>query len=52
MGHRRQFLAVLASACGLTPVIVWFASPSPGETMADAFPLHKSDDEWRRALKV
>ncbi|HKE86522.1 MAG TPA: peptide-methionine (R)-S-oxide reductase MsrB [Vicinamibacterales bacterium] len=50
MGERRQFLAVLASACGLTPLIVWLASPSTGETMADEFPVHKSDEEWRRML--
>jgi peptide-methionine (R)-S-oxide reductase len=50
MGQRRQFLAVLASACGLTPVIMWLASPSPVETMADAFPVQKSDEEWRREL--
>ena len=50
MAHRRQFLAVLASACGLTPVIAWFASPSPDMTMSDAFPVRKSDDEWRRSL--
>jgi peptide-methionine (R)-S-oxide reductase len=50
MAHRRQFLAVLASACGLTPVIAWLASPSPDMTMSDAFPVRKSDDEWRRSL--
>jgi peptide-methionine (R)-S-oxide reductase len=50
MGDRRQFFTVLASACGLTPLVVWLASPSPVETMSDAFPIHKSDEEWRRSL--
>lgn len=50
MAERRQFLAVLASACGLTPLIVWLVSPSPVETMTDTFPVQKSDEEWRRRL--
>ena len=50
MGQRRQFFAIVASAFGLTPVIMWLASPSPGETMADAFPVQKSDEEWRHEL--
>ena len=50
MGERRQFLAVLATACGLTPLVYWLAGPSPGETMGDAFTVQKNDDEWRREL--
>jgi peptide-methionine (R)-S-oxide reductase len=50
MGDRRQFFAVVASALGLSPVIAWFARPSPVETMSEAFPVQKSDDEWQRAL--
>ena len=50
MGNRRQFFTFLASACGLAPLILWLASPSRVETMSDAFPVHKNDDEWRRAL--
>src|SRR5215813_10036925 len=50
MGERRQFLAVLASACGLTPLILWLAKPSPVETMAETFPVQKSDDDWRHEL--
>ena len=50
MGNRRQFFTFLASACGLAPLILWLASPSRVETMSDAFPVHKHDDEWRRAL--
>jgi peptide-methionine (R)-S-oxide reductase len=50
MAHRRQFLAVLASAIGLTPAILWLSSPAPVETMSDDFRVRKSDDEWQRAL--
>ena len=50
MGNRRQFLSVMASACALTPLMVWLVGPSSVETMSDAFPVHKSDEEWRRAL--
>jgi peptide-methionine (R)-S-oxide reductase len=50
MATRRQFLVVLGTASGLTPAIAWFLSPSPVETMSEAFPVRKSDDEWRRAL--
>jgi peptide-methionine (R)-S-oxide reductase len=50
MATRRQFLAVIASACGLTPPIAWLLRPSPVETMAGLFPVQKSDEEWRRAL--
>jgi peptide-methionine (R)-S-oxide reductase len=50
MPDRRQFLSVVAAACGLTPLIVWLASPSPVETMSESFPVQKSDDEWRRSL--
>ena len=48
---RRQLLAVLASACGLAPVVAWFAGGTA--TPADAarrFPIEKSDDAWRAAL--
>ena len=50
MGNRRQFVAVLASAVGLTPVIMWLSGPSPVVTMADTFRVQKSDDEWRSEL--
>jgi peptide-methionine (R)-S-oxide reductase len=50
MAHRRQFLAVLASAIGLTPAILWLSRPAPVETMSDDFRVRKSDDEWQRAL--
>ena len=50
MGERRQFLAVLASACGLAPLVAWLASPSAGDAMADEFRIQKSDDDWRRTL--
>jgi peptide-methionine (R)-S-oxide reductase len=50
MAHRRQVLAVLASAIGLTPAILWLAGPAPVETMSHDFQVRKSDDEWRRTL--
>lgn len=50
MTHRRQVLAVLASAIGLTPAILWLAGPAPVETMSDDFQVRKSDDQWRRTL--
>lgn len=50
MVERRQILAVLASACALTPVIWWLSGPSTDSTVAESFPVQKSDDEWRRTL--
>lgn len=50
MAHRRQVLAVLASAIGLTPAIVWLAGPTAVETMSNDFRVRKNDDEWRRTL--
>jgi peptide-methionine (R)-S-oxide reductase len=48
---RRQWLAVLASACGLAPLVVWLsASSAPGGSEAEPFPVRKSDEEWRRLL--
>ena len=49
-GDRRQFLTVLASSCGLTPLVLWVVSRSPDTTMAEAFPVQKSDEEWRHTL--
>jgi peptide-methionine (R)-S-oxide reductase len=48
VGSRRQFLVILASACGLVPVIGWLTGPSTA--ISGTFPVAKSDDEWRRAL--
>jgi peptide-methionine (R)-S-oxide reductase len=50
VGDRRQFLTVLASGCGLAPLVLWLVSRTPDTTMAEAFPVQKSDEEWRRAL--
>ena len=50
MGSRRQFVVVVASACGLAPVIAWLTSPSTVQTVSGTFPVEKSDEEWRRQL--
>jgi peptide-methionine (R)-S-oxide reductase len=50
MGSRRQFLVILASACGLVPVIAWLTGPSAPQTSSGTFPVEKSDEEWRRVL--
>jgi peptide-methionine (R)-S-oxide reductase len=50
---RRQAVIVLASAGALGPLSLWLAStgrPSASHDMA--FPVHKSDDEWRAALSA
>jgi peptide-methionine (R)-S-oxide reductase len=50
MGTRRQFVLVLASACGLTPVIAWLSAPSTVHTVSGTFPVERNDEEWRRVL--
>ena len=45
---RRQVLAVLASAAGLTPVLAWLAGRR-GRPQA-TFPVARSDAAWREAL--
>jgi peptide-methionine (R)-S-oxide reductase len=52
MPSRRQFLFVLGSGLALAPVVAWLASPSTGASgvAGKAFPLQKTDDEWRRSL--
>ena len=50
MGSRRQFLVILASAFGMVPVVAWLTGPSTVRTAGGSFPVHKSDEEWRRVL--
>jgi peptide-methionine (R)-S-oxide reductase len=53
MTSRRQFLAVAATAAGLAPVVAWVGSPvvaNGHDPHADAFPVRKTDSEWRTAL--
>src|SRR5688572_3358806 len=50
MTTRRQFVIVLASACGLTPVIAWLNGPSTVHSVSGTFPVEKTDEEWRRVL--
>jgi methionine-R-sulfoxide reductase len=48
---RRQAVIVLAAAGVLGPLSLWLASRDAGASLDDgAFPLHKSDAEWRAAL--
>jgi peptide-methionine (R)-S-oxide reductase len=52
MASRRQFFVVLGTALGLGPVVVWLTGrSSPSANMGNtAFPIQKSDDEWRQLL--
>jgi peptide-methionine (R)-S-oxide reductase len=50
MEGRRQFLFVVAAACGLAPVAAWMAGSSETAGGSQAFPVMKSDAEWRAAL--
>jgi peptide-methionine (R)-S-oxide reductase len=48
---RRQAVVVLASAGVLGPLSLWLTSRDSGASArAEAFPLQKSDAEWRAAL--
>lgn len=48
---RRQAVGVLAAAGVLGPLSLWLASRDVGASVDDAaFPLQKSDAEWRAAL--
>jgi peptide-methionine (R)-S-oxide reductase len=52
MPSRRQFFVVLGSALALGPAIAWVTGrtgPS-AETAHTAFPIRKSDDDWRGRL--
>ena len=53
MNTRRQFLFVAATAAGLTPLLTWLGSPAVANgdvASASAFPIQKTDAEWRAAL--
>ena len=48
---RRQALAVLASACGLAPIVAWFAGSTAARAdAAGRFPVEKTADAWRASL--
>jgi methionine-R-sulfoxide reductase len=48
---RRQAITVLAATGLLGPLSLWLTSRSAGTTVHDeAFPVRKTDDEWRAAL--
>jgi peptide-methionine (R)-S-oxide reductase len=52
MASRRQFFVVLATAIGLGPAIVWLTGRSSptADTSHEAFPIQKTEEEWRRTL--
>jgi peptide-methionine (R)-S-oxide reductase len=54
MNNRRQFLFVAAAAAGLTPLLTWLGSPAVANSGSAAgvaaFPVQKTDAEWRTAL--
>jgi peptide-methionine (R)-S-oxide reductase len=52
MPSRRQFLVVLGSAIALGPAIVWVAGRpgSSSEGTRGAFPVRRTDEEWRARL--
>jgi peptide-methionine (R)-S-oxide reductase len=49
---RRQLFTVAAATLGLGPIVAWLAAPSAAKrSMNDrTFPVHKTDEEWRRLL--
>jgi peptide-methionine (R)-S-oxide reductase len=54
MQDRRQFLTIAGVALGLAPVIAWLetsGTPGPTASADHHFPIAKSDDEWRAALR-
>ena len=49
--QRRQFLTTAAAALGAGPLLVWLARPAATNRMnTTAFPVQKTDDEWRQTL--
>ena len=51
MSTRRQMIAVVASACGLGPLLLWLNGRSGSSAASDEqFPVHKTDAEWRQIL--
>jgi peptide-methionine (R)-S-oxide reductase len=50
MTDRRQWLSTVAVACGLGPVILWASGPGRRTPPTHAFPVSKTDEEWRTIL--
>ncbi len=51
MATRRQFVFVLATAAGLTPLISWLSARGASTaTGNERFVVEKTDEEWRRTL--
>lgn len=50
MGSRRQFLVVLATGCGLAPLLAWLGAPAGEAAAGETFPVQRSDAAWRAQL--
>ena len=50
--QRRQLLSVVAAGLGLGPLLLWLEreNSAPARAAEVNFPVHKTEDEWRRAL--
>jgi peptide-methionine (R)-S-oxide reductase len=48
--NRRQFLTIAGVAAGLAPLAAWLDRPQVVETSAVAYPVQKTDAEWRALL--
>ena len=54
MQDRRQFLTIAGVALGLVPVVAWLDSSDivrPAGMTERSFPVERTDEEWRAALK-
>ena len=54
MQDRRQFLTIAGVTLGLAPVVAWLEMSGivqPNTAADHHFPIEKTDDEWRAALK-
>jgi peptide-methionine (R)-S-oxide reductase len=54
MQDRRQFLTIAGVALGLVPVVAWLQNSDmlqSADTSDQHFPIEKTDEEWRAALK-
>ena len=54
MQDRRQFLTIAGVALGLAPVVAWLEradNAGPADVAGRHFPVERTDEEWRAALK-
>ena len=51
--NRRQFLTIAGAGLGLVPLVAWLGrseTSGTGVTAGSAYPVQKTDSEWRAAL--